>query len=102
MNASQIYDDLQHAIDLLCPPLYYALDKNIELGHIIYAKETDLCPEFIVIHFDDFETVKQKITGRRLVHLKDEPREKVLERITRRLQYKPVYFNPYFHKEGDA
>jgi len=85
MSNGLTLEKLQEAIDLVYPPLYYGLDKHIERGVLYLCKETDFNPEYIVLHPDDFETVKSKITARRLVHIKDEPKEKVIERILRHL-----------------
>jgi hypothetical protein len=74
-------DDLRKAIDLVCPPLYYGLDKNVKPGEMYLCKETDFNPEFIILHPDDLEMVKSKITARRLVSIKDEPKEKAWERL---------------------
>lgn len=75
-------EDIQKAIDLICPILYYSVDKNIEKGCAYLCKETEFCPEFIVCNPDDFEVLKIGIgQTRRLVHLKDEPKENQLKRI---------------------
>ena len=76
MSDGLTLEKLQEAIDLVYPPLYYGLDKNLERGVLYLCKETEFTPEFIVCHPDDFETVKSKITARRLVHIKDEPPNK--------------------------
>ena len=85
MSDALTLEKLQEAIDLVYPPLYYGLDKNLERGVLCLCKETEFNPEFIVCHPDDFETVKSKITARRLVHIKDVPKEKVIERMLRHL-----------------
>lgn len=82
--------DIQKAIDLVYPPLYYGLDKNTKRGTLYHCKETDYSPEYIVCHPDDFEDVKSKITARRLVHVKDEPKDKVIERILRKMKMQSV------------
>lgn len=85
MSDGLTLEKLQEVIDLVYPPLYYGLDKHIERGVLYLCKETDFNPEYIVLHPDDFEAVKSKITARRLVHIKDEPKEKSLERMLRHL-----------------
>lgn len=85
MSDDLTLEKLQEAIDLVYPPLYYGLDKHVERGVLYFCKETDFNPEYIVCHPEDFETVKSKITARRLVHIKDEPKEKVIERMLRHL-----------------
>ncbi len=85
MSDGLTLEKLQEVIDLVYPPLYYGLDKNLERGVIYLCKETDFNPEFIALHPDDFEIVKSKITARRLVPIKDEPKEKSLERALRHL-----------------
>jgi hypothetical protein len=74
-------EKLQEAIDLVYPPLYYGLSEHIDRGVVYLCKETDFNPEYLVCHPDDFHEVKQITTVRRLVHLKDEPKDKVMERI---------------------
>lgn len=83
-------EKLQEAIDLVYPPLYYGLDKNCGRGEVYLCKETDFNPEYLICHPDDFAEVKQITTVRRLVHLKDEPKDKVMERILRTLKVKSV------------
>ena len=77
--------DFEEILDKLFPVLYYATDSNLQHGNLYYCKEGDYHPEFIVCHPDDLETVRGMITARRLVHIKDEPKEKVIERMLRHL-----------------
>jgi hypothetical protein len=63
-------EDLNKAMDLVCPVLYYGQTKFITKGTLYLIKKTDINPEYILIHPDDFQEVKEKITGRRLVPLK--------------------------------
>lgn len=77
------FEKLQEAVDLVYPPLYYGTDKNIERGVVYLCKETDFNPEYLICHPDDFAEVKQITTSRRLVHLRDEPKDKAMERILR-------------------
>jgi len=93
-ESSLTLEKFQEAIDLLFPILYYVTDKNMEPGFLYLCEETDLSPEFIVCHPDDFETIKSKITARRLVHIKDEPIEKSYERLLKRFKpVSPSYFD---------
>ena len=85
-------DKMQEAIDLVYPPLYYGTDKYIERGVVYLCKETEFNPELLVVHPDDIEEVKSKITSRRLVHIRDEPKEKVAERLLRRVNF--TYIKP--------
>jgi hypothetical protein len=52
---------------------------------LFHCKETDLSPEYIVCNPSDLEQIKKLLSNRRLVHIKDEPQEKALERIKRLL-----------------
>lgn len=83
MQKSFTVEMFRDMLDKYFPVLYYGLDKNIERGIIYLCNETDFNPEFIIVHPDDFEEVKTKITARRLVHLRDEPKDKVLARLQR-------------------
>lgn len=74
MSNSLTLEELQKAIDLARPPLYYGLDINLQRGVLYLCKETEFNPEFIVCNPDDFEILKSKITTRRLVDIKDAPR----------------------------
>jgi hypothetical protein len=74
-------EKLQKALDDLFPILYYALDSNVQPGHYFHVKAGDLNPEFLVIHPDDFEAVRVGLPGRRLVHIKNEPKEESWARI---------------------
>ncbi len=88
--------DFDEMLDKLFPVLYYATDNNLERGNLYYCKEGDYYPEFVVCHPDDFETVKSKITARRLVHIKDEPPNKAWSRLvaTLRKKYPAFEFPP--------
>lgn len=66
-------DILKQAIELLRPPLYYALDNNIEKDQMFVVKQSGLYPEFIVCHPEDFETLKTMFPEIRFVDLKDSP-----------------------------
>ena len=96
MSDGLTLEKLQEAIDLVYPPLYYGLDKNLERGVLYLCKETEFNPEFIICHPDDFEVVKSKITARRLVHIKDEPPNKAWSRLAKRLGNLPAVVNPYY------
>jgi len=63
------------------PVLYYATDKNIEPGTLFTCKASEHNPECIILHPDDLDDVRNKITARRLVHISDEPKEAILERL---------------------
>jgi hypothetical protein len=77
--------DFQEMIDKYFPVLYYGLDKEVERGSIYICKETAHNPEFIILHPDDLDDARKKITARRLVHLSLEPQEKILERLQKNL-----------------
>jgi hypothetical protein len=92
--SSLTVEELQKIIDMLYPVLYYGLDKNMERGSLYLCKETEFSPECIILHPDDFEDVKSTITVRRLVHIKDEPRDKVWSRIAKSWDLMPSrYYN---------
>ncbi len=45
------------------PVVYYAVTEFAEAGRILKAPPTDNYPEFIVVHPDDLETVRQAAGG---------------------------------------
>ena len=90
-------EKLEEAFELVFPTLYYATDKNLEIGKLYWCKETDLNPEFIVCHPDDFETVKRFITLRKLMHIKDEPPNKAWSRLVKRVAKLPAIANQYYN-----
>lgn len=79
-NEPLTLEKMQEMIDQLFPVLYYGTATHIERGVLYYIKETDFNPEYIIFHPDDFEAVQRKITARRLVHVKNEPKEISLQR----------------------
>lgn len=64
-------DNLQKAIDLLYPILYYGQSEFATKGSLYLVKKYDIYPEYILIHPDDFQEVKKLIKGRRLVSIKE-------------------------------
>lgn len=72
-------------LDKVFPILLYGTAEFVNPGELYYCKETDLSPEYIVCHPSDLERIKEILPNRRLVHIKDEPQEKVIERIKRLL-----------------
>lgn len=72
-------------IDEFFPILLYGTAEFVKPGELYHCKETDLSPEYIVCHPSDLEQIKKLLSNRRLVHIKDEPQEKALERIKRLL-----------------
>lgn len=57
------------------PILYYGVTKYCRPQEIIYVKKGKYNPEYIVIHPDDLEEVKKKITNRQLKPLSEYPSE---------------------------
>ena len=78
-------ESFQKMIDELFPILLYGTAEFVKPGELYHCKETDLSPEYIVCHPSDLERIKEILPNRRLVHIKDEPQEKALERIKRLL-----------------
>ena len=78
-------EGFQKMIDEFFPILLYGTAEFVKHGELYHCKETDLSPEYIVCHPSDFEQIKKLLPNRRLVHIKDEPQEKALERIKRLL-----------------
>ena len=78
-------EDFQKMIDKVFPILLYGTAEFVTPGELYHCKETDLSPEYIVCHPSDLERIKKLLPNRRLVHIKDEPQEKVIERIKRLL-----------------
>jgi hypothetical protein len=85
-------EHLREAMALVArPPLYYLVSENIERGILYHCKEQWFNPELIVLHPDDLDKVKAKITARTLVPLADELKEEAYERL--RKQY-PLRWRP--------
>lgn len=78
-------ESFQKMIDELFQILLYGTAEFVKPGELYHCKETDLSPEYIVCHPSDLEQIKKLLPNRRLVHIKDEPQEKALERIKRLL-----------------
>jgi hypothetical protein len=78
-------EDFQKMIDKVFPILLYGTAEFVTPGEFYHCKETDISPEYIVCHPDDLARIKELLPNRRLVHIKDEPQDMVLERIKRLL-----------------
>ena len=78
-------ESFQKMIDEFFPILLYGTAEFVKQGELYHCKETDLSPEYIVCHPSDLEQIKKLLPNRHLVHIKDEPKEKALERIKRLL-----------------
>lgn len=78
-------EDFQKMIDKVFPILLYGTADFVAPGELYHCKETDLSPEYIVCHPSDLERIKEILPNRRLVRIKDEPQEKVVERMKRLL-----------------
>ena len=55
----------------LRPVLYYAASEHVEEGQYLLCRD----PEFVVCHPEDLGELRQKVSWRRLVHLRDKPPE---------------------------
>ena len=82
-------ESFQKMIDEFFPILLYGTAEFVKPGELYHCKETDLSPEYIVCHPSDLEQIKKLLPNRRLVHIKDEPQEKVIERMKRLLTQRP-------------
>lgn len=78
-------EDFHKMLDKVFPILLYGTAEFVKPGELYHYKETDLSPEYIVCHPSDLEQIKKLLPNRRLVHIKDEPQEKVIERMKRLL-----------------
>jgi len=64
-------EELDKAIDLLYPILYYAEASFIPKRTLYHIKKSNINPEYILINPDDFQEVKKQIGDkRRLVNLR--------------------------------
>lgn len=79
------FQQLQKTIEALTPVFYYGLPEFAERGQVYVCKATEWNQQFVILHPDDFEQFKQSITPVRLVHLRDESKESMAERIMSRL-----------------
>lgn len=68
------YDKLLNIVryfDSIKPVLYYATQKDIELGKLLFVKKTDFYPEFIVCNELDVDRLKREFIHRKLVPLSE-------------------------------
>ncbi len=78
-------EDFHEMLGKVFPILLYGTAEFVKPGELYHCKETELSPEYIVCHPSDLEQIKKLLPNRRLVHIKDEPQEKVIERMKRLL-----------------
>jgi len=81
------FEMIQGLIDKVLPILLYGTSEYINQGEMYLCKETELSPEYIVVHPNDLEEVKRTITSRRLVHIKDEPIKSIIARMQRTISH---------------
>jgi hypothetical protein len=64
-------EDLNRAIDLVYPVLYYAEASFIPKRKLYLIKKSNINPEYILINSDDFQEIKKQIGNkRRLVNIR--------------------------------
>jgi hypothetical protein len=73
ITAEDILYKMQCAIDLICPILYYQISKLIDKGQLIYIKQSEYNPEYIVINKDDFEFIENNLKFRQLKNIIEAP-----------------------------
>lgn len=65
-------EDLNKIVETLFPTLYYGLSNFVKEGEFFLIKKTDMNPEWIVVHPNDFEIVKEQLGKvRTLVPIKE-------------------------------
>ena len=65
-------EDLNKIVETLFPTLYYGLSNFVKEGEFFLIKKTDMNPEWIVVHPNDFEIVKEQLGRvRTLVPIKE-------------------------------
>jgi hypothetical protein len=73
ITAEKILQNIQEAIDVICPILYYHVSRFVEKGQVIYIKANDYCPEYIVVNKDDFVYIKDNLKNRQLKNISEAP-----------------------------
>jgi len=86
-------ETLKNLVERFFPRLYYGTDKNLDSGFVYYCRETDFNPEYIVCHPEDLDRLREIITNRTLVQIKDEPEESRWNRLQKMWGY-PREFLP--------
>ena len=71
------------ALESFRPVLYYATEDSLDRGVYFVCKESAFNPQFLIMHPDDFESVRESVPHLRLVHLRDEPNEQAQKRIAK-------------------
>lgn len=85
--ADMTLDDLKKIIDALTQTIYYATDPLMEKGMCLICDETIAAPKFFICNPDDLETLRNALKGSAvLVHIRDEPRDQMMERTIRNMK----------------
>ena len=68
-----IVGDILAMYNVMHPVLYYAIDESVERGMVLWVEKTAVRvgPEFIVIHPESLERVKEILRHRRLLPLRE-------------------------------
>jgi len=61
--------------------LYGTESKILKPGEMYHVRAMKYNPEFYIFHPDDVETVRELVKPIKLIHLRDEPKESVVNRI---------------------
>lgn len=61
--------EIQSVLDSLTPKLYYGVSDTCAKGQYYFVKETRWNPQFIIVHPDDLETLRELVYPAQLVHL---------------------------------
>ena len=86
--------EIQSVLDSLTPKLYYGVSDTCAKGQYYFVKETRWNPQFIIVHSDDLETLRELVYPAQLVHLSQEPLEGARRRFAQNL-YQPKIEGPY-------
>lgn len=86
MNYTFNFEQLQKTIEDLTPKLLYATTEFAEAGQIYIVNATQWTPRFVVLHPDDLDWFRKEIAPTRLVHIRDEPSDYILEQIKNRIK----------------
>jgi len=104
-NTPFTLDQLQETIDsIMNPTLLYGTSEFAERGQVYICKETQWTPKFVILHPDDLESFSNSLPNMRLVHLRDELKEDMAERIKSRLaqsamdHHAPIEFDEEYPK----
>ena len=96
------FEQLQKTIESLTPQLLYGTSELVERGQVYICNETNYSQQFVILHPDDLEQFSRSISHMRLVHLRDETKENMAERIRSRLTRRAADHAPVLESSDNS